>query len=90
MIKAPFEVGQVLINKYDYQIAVVERLDYRDSWYVLLAVGDERHWLAASTIQNQGFIPIDSLRYLVMNASAHLNGCDLPKRGVTDRESRTQ
>jgi hypothetical protein len=44
MIKAPFEVGQVLINKYDYQIAVVERLDYRDSWYVLLAVGDERHW----------------------------------------------
>jgi hypothetical protein len=60
MTNPPYQIGQVLINRFNYQTAVVERLDYRDSWYCLLNVGDERIWLAASTIQNQGFIPIDS------------------------------
>lgn len=60
MINAPYFVGQVLINKYDYTTALVERIDYRDTWYVLLAIDDERMWLAASTVQHQGFIPFDS------------------------------
>lgn len=60
MIKAPYEIGAVLINKYSFETAVVERLDYRNTWYVLLAEGDEREWLAASTVMHQGWIPIDS------------------------------
>lgn len=60
MNDAPFSIGDVLINKYSYSTAVVEKLDYRNTWYVLLAEGDEREWLAASTVMHQGWIPIDS------------------------------
>lgn len=62
MLNPPFVIGQVLINKFDYQTLVVENTDYRDGvWFALVTIGDERRWFAVSTIKGQGFVPLSEI-----------------------------
>lgn len=61
MFNPPFNVGELLINRFDYKPALIDNVDYRNgSWYCLLNKGDERVWLAASTIVGLGYIPFNA------------------------------